>query len=84
MRWRGQGCDHGHTGHELLHEVVLGQLEHLRAENGSIVVHGLDNETIREWPDAEFARTVASLGGHHLVTLLDGFHACDDFKLFRC
>ncbi|DAZ94567.1 TPA: hypothetical protein N0F65_004183 [Lagenidium giganteum] len=83
-RWEANGKRHGghvaETSDELGAQVLLGQVQHGRVEERAVVVHPLDDKTIREWTDVELLEE-HGFGVADLVALLGDQHLGHDFNL---
>ena len=62
-----------HALHERSDQVVVGQVEHLRVEDGAGIVHLLHDQTVRERRDTQHVQQ-GSLRTAHLVTFVDQVH----------
>mmetsp|Transcript_22300 Transcript_22300/g.64835 ORF Transcript_22300/g.64835 Transcript_22300/m.64835 type:complete len:409 (+) Transcript_22300:22-1248(+) len=76
----GQAGDVAEGGVEATLQHLVGDVQHVGAEHGAIVVDGLKLQTVGERPDVELLQQDC-LGVAHLVTLEEQLHGAGDLDL---
>merc|ERR1719245_1552651 len=73
------GSNIGDSGHELLLDVIISDVQDLGVEDGAVVVHLLDEEAVGEGRNLQHVEK-GGLGGTNLVTNFDDWNVLDDLN----
>merc|ERR1712111_131951 len=74
------GSNIGDSGHELVLDVIISDVQDLGAEHGSLIIDLLDNQSVVEGEDLQHIEE-SGLGSSDLVTNLDDGDILDDFPM---